>query len=955
MKDKEKTKEQLINELEETRQRIVNLEALGHKREDEKKLESADKYINLAESLSELIYCADPKTFEATYVNSTIESLYGYTVAEWLNNPSLWENLIHPDDKEMVLAELAEARKNLANAIIEYRIVRKDKTIRWVEDHISWEKDQHGKAFSMNGVMYDVSERKHLEQQLIRHRDHLEELVEEHTAELESANEQLLQEITKHKRTEETLQESEEKLKRIFESVIDGITVTDLNGVITNVNDAVLRISGAGSKDDLIGKSSFESIASRDQQRALADMQELAQKGVVGKGEYTLIRVDGSEYPAEISANVLKDTEGNLAGFVSIIRDITECKQAEEALKASEQEKTSILRSISELVVHQDNEMRILWANKVALESVDLLPEEIIGRYCYEVWPQRSEPCIGCPVLKSRETGQPQEAEIATPDGKIWFIRGDPVRDANGDITGVVESTLDITERKKAEEEIQIQRARFESIFERSLEGIVTLDINNNILEANAGFENIYGYKQEEIIGKRLDDLIVPERFYYGEAKELDKMALDGIIGYETVRKRKDGTEINISLSAGPIKMGEEVRGRFVIFRDITERKMLEEEYQKTVRLESVGTLAGGIAHDFNNFLTGIMGNIGLAKRYVEPKSKAEDRLLEAEKASLRAKDLTQQLLTFARGGAPIRKLVSITELIRDSATFALRGSNTGCDFSLPDDLCPVKADEGQINQVITNIVLNADEAMPEGGILNIGAKNTVIQKGGALPLPKGNYIEITIADHCVGIPQEHLSKIFDPYFTTKQKGSGLGLATAYSIVKNHGGYITAESTPTVGTTFHIYLPASKKRMPRKEKEAAAQPALLGKGRILVMDDDEIIRQLLDDELTSVGYEVELTVDGAEAIEHYRKARESGQPFDAVILDLTIPGGMGGKEAINKLLEIDPNVKAIVSSGYSTDPIMSDFKDYGFSGVVAKPYKVEQLEKTLHSLLKEKK
>ena len=345
------------------------------------------------------------------------------------------------------------------------------------------------------------------------------------------------------------------------------------------------------------------------------------------------------------------------------------------------------------------------------------------------------------------------------------------------------------------------------------------------------------------------------------------------------------------------------------------------------------------------------MGNISLAKRYIEPKSKAEERLLEAEKASLRARDLTQQLLTFAMGGEPIKITISIAELLEESATFILRGSNVKCEFYFPDDLWPVEIDEGQMNQVVTNLVINADEAMPEGGLLEIRAKNLAIKRRSALPLPKGNYVEITIKDHGAGIAKEHLDKIFEPYFTTKQKGSGLGLATAYSIIKSHDGYIMGESELGVGATFYIYLPASEKLIPTKTAEEAVQAVFLGKRKILVMDDEEMIREMLSSMLSTAGYKVELASNGAEAIKRYAKAKESEQPFDAVILDLTVPGGMGGKETIEKLLEIDPGVIAIVSSGYSTDPIMSKFKKYGFSAVITKPYSAGELERTLQRLI----
>jgi len=343
------------------------------------------------------------------------------------------------------------------------------------------------------------------------------------------------------------------------------------------------------------------------------------------------------------------------------------------------------------------------------------------------------------------------------------------------------------------------------------------------------------------------------------------------------------------------------------------------------------------------------MGNIGLAKTYTDLPQKASETLDEAEKAAVRAKDLTQQLLTFARGGKPVKKTVDIAELIKEPATFALRGSAVRLELSLPDDLWSVEVDEGQMNQVIHNIVINADEAMPSGGVLKIGGRNSVLKKASALPLPKGRYVRIDIQDTGVGISREHLQRIFEPYFSTKKKGSGLGLSTAYSIIKNHGGYIIAESAHNKDATFHIYLPASVK--PAKvKKEPKPANILQAEGRILVMDDEEVIRKMLSNMLILAGYKAELTRDGAEALEKYTRALESGEPFDAVIMDLTIPGGMGGKEAIRKLLEMDPGARVLVSSGYATAPIMSEYKKYGFSAVIAKPYSVKQLEEMLRSL-----
>ncbi len=339
--------------------------------------------------------------------------------------------------------------------------------------------------------------------------------------------------------------------------------------------------------------------------------------------------------------------------------------------------------------------------------------------------------------------------------------------------------------------------------------------------------------------------------------------------------------------------------------------------------------------------------------------------LEEARNAVLQTKELTLQLLTFSKGGAPIKKTISVSELIVDSTKLALSGSNVRCKFGISDDIWQIEADKGQLNQVISNLVINADYAMPEGGEIKVWAENIDFVEKDSLPLREGRYVRITIEDHGTGISEKHLQKIFDPYFTTKQKGSGLGLASTYSIVKKHDGYITVESEIGVGTTFYIYLPASVKAIPKEsfmreeegfdnkhlEKENAGKPAV-SKGRILIMDDEHIIRTILSEHLRGLKYEVEAVEEGSDAIRFYMSAIEAGNPFDAIVMDLTVPGGMGGKETIKKLLEIDPEVKAIVSSGYANDPIMAGFKKYGFCGVLSKPYEIRKLDETLQKVIR---
>ena len=414
-----------------------------------------------------------------------------------------------------------------------------------------------------------------------------------------------------------------------------------------------------------------------------------------------------------------------------------------------------------------------------------------------------------------------------------------------------------------------------------------------------------------------------------------------------TVEIHEENLDCDLLITASPLYDG---RGKLIgavhAARDITEQKKVDKELQKAEKLESLGLLAGGIAHDFNNILTSILVNISLSRIYVKNDDKPLARLNEAEKAISRAKDLTRQLLTFSSGGAPIRSQASIDYLLRDTAEFTLSGSNVKCEFDIPDNLRDVEIDKGQISQVIQNLVMNAVQAMPGGGTIRIGAENISLNEDHGLPLKDGKHIKIRVEDQGVGIPREFLNKVFDPFFSTKQKGSGLGLSTSYSIIKNHNGLLTLESELGSGTTFYVYLPVSGKRVKKKKPEEELLAA--GQGKVLLMDDEEIILDATSDILQEIGYTVAVAKDGSEAIRMYREARQSSEPFDVVIMDLVVPGGMGGMETMQELQKIDPGVKAVVSSGYSTDPIIANYEEYGFWGAVSKPYKIEHMNAVLH-------
>ena len=376
--------------------------------------------------------------------------------------------------------------------------------------------------------------------------------------------------------------------------------------------------------------------------------------------------------------------------------------------------------------------------------------------------------------------------------------------------------------------------------------------------------------------------------------------------------------------------------------------RQMAHEWLTTKKLEAIGTLAGGIAHEFNNLLTAIMGHLSLAKHYARPQEPLFAHLTAAAQASQRAADVTQQLLTFAKGGAPVKQLMGLGPILQDATRSAVNSPNVQCVLSLADDLWPVEADRNQIKQVIDQLIRNAAQAMPQGGTLKVQAVN-VPPEDAPRPYAREPYVRISITDQGIGIPTEHLDKIFDPYFTTKIHRRGLGLTTARTIVQRHAGYMTVDSTPGMGTTVYVYLLASPASLP--PQEVVRLPLVAGQHKILVMDDEEIVRTVLTQMLTQLGYIVESARDGAEAILLYRRAKDVGQPFTVVLMDLTIATGMGGTETMAEIRQVDPEVKAIVSSGYSNDPVMANFRHYGFSGVLAKPYQLAELQAVLQNVI----
>ena len=518
----------------------------------------------------------------------------------------------------------------------------------------------------------------------------------------------------------------------------------------------------------------------------------------------------------------------------------------------------------------------------------------------------------------------------------------------------------EMTNRQQAEDELRESEERFRTIADFTYDGEFWIGPDGHYIYVSPSCKRITGYGPEEFVNDPglLEKIVHPDDHStvvsHLRASQINQMGLS--IDFRIITR--SGDERWISHNCQPVyDAGGTYLGRRASNRDISKRKKMQEELMKAKRLESLGVLAGGIAHDFNNILTSVLGNISLAKMDIRPDSKVFELLNEAEKAALRTKELTARLITFSKGGEPVKEDVSVAGFLKDSVSSALSGSDIDCEFSMSDDLWHVEIDVNQAKQVIHNIVVNARDAMSEEGSIKVYCVNTDVSVEEGLTLKEGKYVKISIQDQGAGIVKENLSKIFDPYFSTKgmgsKKGMGLGLAVCHSIVKKHAGLIAVESELGSGTTAHIYLPASEKEIkePVPVKKPIAERPMTGKGKILVMDDEEMVRDVSAALLAKFGYEVELAIDGVEAIEFYKKAKESGQPFDAVILDLTNQLGMGGVEAIKKLLEIDPGIRGIVATGYSNDPVVTNFRAYGFCGAMTKPFTLYELEKGLEEAL----
>ena len=674
--------------------------------------------------------------------------------------------------------------------------------------------------------------------------------------------------------------------------------------------------------------------------------------------ECRIVHIDGTvRYIAHLCKPVY-DEEGNYLGLRGSNRDITDRKRmADQLLQSEERYRILVETSPDAILLHRDGVF--LYANNAALrlfgaESTDQLVGQPVESTVHPEYRTLVRERIKEAQSVAGHSNPCHEEKVLRLDGSAIDVEAIGTHLAYEGKPAVQVVLRDITARKMAEKALRESEDTLRNLMDVMPVGVVLVNGLSNFEYINRCFVELFGYSHAEIPDlETWYQLVYPDPVYRKEVTAARDAMISEAKANGTLIAPVEGKVTCKDGSVRQVIVNRQLAGdrTIAIFIDITERQFIQNELLKTQKLESLGVLAGGIAHDFNNILTGILGNITLAQMFLDERHKSFKPQGFAEQAALRAAELATKLLTFAKGGAPVRKPVSLVPIVEESVSLALRGANVTCVVGLPEDLHAVEADEGQMSQAFHNIIINAAQAMPGGGVLKVGAENVALAAGNRQALPEGAYVRISFADEGCGMAEEIQQKIFDPYYTTKSSGSGLGLASVHSIVNKHGGHIEVSSAVGTGTVFTFYLPSIGKTI---AAPASVVPSLAiggaARGDVLVMDDEALVRNLATQLLQHLGYRVTSCANGEDAVALYGAGLKSGTPYLTAIIDLTIPGGMGGREAAQRILAIDPVARLVVSSGYSSDPVMADFSSHGFWAAMAKPYRVSELAQILDRL-----
>jgi len=807
-------------------------------------------------------------------------------------------------------------------------------------------------------------------------------------------NRRLSTEIMERTQSEKALTISERKYASFFDLMPDMIGITRLkDGTFIEVNNGFVNFTG-WSKEEAIGHTSLELGLWERETRARA-IEVIAANGQLQNFEFILTRKSGEKRHTLMYMKPIAINGAEYLFFAA--HDITESKLAGEALKQSE----AFLKESQQagMIGSYNFDIRSgTWTSNEILDGIfgiGAIYERSLAGWLAIIHPRQREEMreylsrqiVGLKLPFDREYQIQRRC-----DGEARWVHGHGrlYLDENGNPERLVGIIQDVTERKLIEETLKfVAQKGWELSGDRFLPALVMflgetfatdyvfvakLLENGKFAETMALLDHgkpapnfCYSLSDtpcENVVGKSICCYPENVRQLFPNDLMLADMQVESYLGLPLWDSAAEPLGLIAVLDGKPLRNSELIKtilklvatGAAAVLeskRAEAERAQLELQLLQAQKLESLGVLAGGIAHDFNNILTAIMGNISYARMDLEATHSACAPLARAEKAARRAADLARQLLVFAKGGEPVKKVVSLRQIVDDAVALTLSGTNVQAVIDLPPGLNAVNADEGQINQSFHNIIINAVHAMPAGGRLTVSGENVTLATDNCHGLPAGDYVRISFADEGCGIPDEDLKRIFDPYFTNKAGGTGLGLASTYSIIRKHNGQISVSSTPGSGTTLTILLPALSETFTEPVEAEYVPLNAHGNDAILVMDDDEMVRDLAAITLKRFGYAVSVCMNGSEAIALYRAARDEGKPFSLVIMDLTIPGGMGGIEAARQIRAIDPDAHLIVSSGYSDDPVMANYTDYGFCASMEKPYRVEDISAILQQLKRE--
>jgi PAS domain S-box-containing protein len=758
--------------------------------------------------------------------------------------------------------------------------------------------------------------------------------------------------------------EQNEIFRTILYSIGDGVISTDRDGIVTHMNTVAERLTG-WTESEARGKtldSVFKIINESTRERIDNPVKKVLNDGrIVGLEDHAiLVSRDGMQTPVADSGSPICGGDGSVHGVVMVFQDQTIEHERRESIQKSEQRYRSLFTemqegfALHEIICNKEGipvDYRFLTLNPAFEELTGLKADETVGRTIKEIAPDIESEWIeryGSVAL----TGTPAVFEKYTASLKKYYhvVAFCPQK---GQFAVLF---TDITERKNTEARVFDEKERLNITLASITDGVITTDCHGNIVMMNKSAETLTGWSMIDAKSHNVDDVLnITDEFTKTTQNDLVNRIVSAGKSIEFANTAmlytKTNTVLSIELSGAPICNADGLTvGVVIVLRNVTEKKKFMENMQRAQKLESIGVLAGGIAHDFNNLLGGIFGYIDMANESIAAR-KYDDVSKQLEKALNvfnRAKALTMQLLTFSKGGLPVCKTQDLTSIISNSVQFALSGSNIESEILIDNHIYKCDCDENQIAQVIDNIVINAKQAMPQGGKLLIKMENiNATQLPPEITPVNPLYIHISLADQGIGMTKEILSRIFDPFFSTKQTGHGLGLATVYSIMQHHDGEVTVESEPGKGSTFHLYLPASRTD---SNSDAIIDVVHTGSGKVLLMDDEDFLLDIVGDILVSLGYNIVKVRNGQDALHAYKAALDNNEPFVASILDLTIPGGMGGREVVIEIRKMYPDAIVVAASGYSDDPVMANPQLSGFNASIAKPFRKKSLIEMLHNL-----